>query len=233
MDNNINPNPTNRRHFTSDYNFFDETNKMFSPSHCDCYRPPISWQNGQIENRYYYDLKHHFNVTYYIYYGHDKLQGHWADNGDSDDFRRPRNESLNSFWSYHIEEFFNHLPSAYHLQPSIVVLNVGIHVPHEEKWRNTAYLEKVARECTKKVPNVIFRTTTWSQLDHIDASQNLPFKHEFRDELMCNYPNMKCMNVSWTRCVSNESYIDDFHYIPEVYNRMARQLMSTLLLDTT
>jgi hypothetical protein len=231
MDADMKPNPTVRHEYSSDYDFYLETNEVFRPnSHCDCYRSEISYHQGQVENRYYYDLQYKINVTYFIYYGHDEIQGHWLDNLDSDEFRTPRKACLNLFWHTRILDFFKRIAPRLTPTPNALIFNVGIHVTKEENWQKYSYLKEVAETGLKVIPHFIFRTTTYSKLDRTDVfNKSLPFQHYSRDSTMCELPNIHCLNFSWTRCLLDEDYIDDFHYKIDTYNRMARQSFSYLI----
>lgn len=153
--------------------------------------------------------------------GNTEIQGHWSDNGDYDYYRQPREGYLNPFWKKHIEEFFNLIPIRWILKPSAVIFNVGIHVKREERWQNEDYAKKVVNASQALAPIFIYRTTTYG----VNDLNETEFSYNFRDHYFCDIPSVRCMNVSWTRCIPANEFIDDFHFIIEPYNKLARQFM--------
>jgi len=225
MTEDIKPNPMYRHGYATNHDFFVNSTALFGPnSHCDCYKSEVYWQ-VPLENRYYYDYNYNFNITFLLFYGEMEAMGHWSDNGDSDHYRSPRESYLNPFWKKHLEAFFPHVASRWIIPYTATVFNVGIHVTDEKmtkKWMNYEYARMIVEAAQKHGPRFIFRTTTYNQ-NHVKKGKE--FEHFERDHLFCSMKGVKCQNVSWTRCIPIKDYIDDFHYIVEPYNRMARQFM--------
>lgn len=242
MRSDIYPDPTFRRKYPSNHDFYINTTALFGPnSYCDCHFANILYK-PLIENRYYWDSSFKFNMTYLLYYGkciwrsshrfvisscvgEPYINGHWADNGDRDIFREPRVDYLEPFWRISIHKFFETIPKSWILKPTAVVFNVGLHVDHVRVWESEEYIRSVVNSSHQTAPIFIYRTTTYD----VRTKYASEFPYEFRDQYFCKLPTVRCMNVSWTRCLPESSYIDHHHFIIEPYNQMARQFMLTWL----
>ena len=154
--------------------------------------------------------------------------GHWADKGDPDHLRVPREFYLAPFWTRNIVQLMQYTATL-EPRPTIIIFNTGIHLMYCRNHRcgfdNPQLIRSVVDAALKTTPHFIYRTTTFGLHDKNQTS----LRHsDNMDTTVCNFRDVVCLNVSWTRCLPDDIYWDEWHFYAEPYNRMIRQLFDII-----
>lgn len=224
------PNIVKEKEWSTWYSYYNGTTTILAPELCDCYRHdsgkitvPVN-----IENRYYFSQKYNFNISYFQYWGWD-IHGHWHDHFDYDFYREPRSFPLAPFWTQpNISTFITNVLPNLKIRPSIILFNAGIWIDEgDTTYFQPDHINHIISSALSVVDRVIYKTTTYTKKlrnDYFDSlgkqSTSFVFPYKAREDLMCSIPGVECFNMSWTRCVNDSYYVDDYHFRASVYNHM-------------
>ncbi len=232
------PNIVKEKEWATWYSFYNGTTTILEPELCDCYRHDV----GKIplpinvENRYYFDYQYNFNISFFQYWGAD-IQGHWQDHGDYDIYRKPFDHPVISFWKKNdISQFFGDVLPNLKIKPSIVLFNAGLWIDESDNnYFQPDHIKNIISSAFKIVPRVIYKTTTYTKdlrnayFSYLQSvTPNFIFPYKAREDLMCSISGVECFNVSWTRCVNNSTFVDDYHFKADIYNHMLVQFENIL-----
>jgi hypothetical protein len=234
----IRPNIVKEKEWPTWFSYYNGTTTILEPELCDCYRHDSGKIPGtvNVENRYYFDYQYNFNISFFQYWG-ESVQGHWQDHGDYDIYRQPFQNPVISFWKKDdISQFFSDVIPMLKIKPSIILFNAGLWIDESDTiYFQPNHINNIISSALKIVPRVIYKTTTYTKKlrnDYFrylqDVSPNFIFPYKAREDSMCGIQGVQCFNVSWTRCVNDSSYIDDYHFKADIYNHMLVQFENIL-----
>lgn len=199
--------------------FFIGSSALLSP-----YEKCISChRHGFFENRVYYDPLLQIRIVYVQFRGNNIDMNRNVDDpnelnlivGDTGDLRA-------------------YFPGINHLD--LIVTNVGYFGFHAS-INPEMYMEKMK----SLAKTLVWKTTTYQDGEYADANwwvdhSNAPANRTEMNDVdyrMCNYPDVLCLDTSWTaKHVRRTSYWDTTHFIEPIYAIFNDQLLTLLNVTT-
>jgi len=199
--------------------FYGVTNAMLYPAeYCDC---TYQGEKVNVENRYYFNEKRNITLSFYSYTGdHRRMHGYWMPGGAATNhqFHAPTHETGPRKWVVNsIQELFTNIIAKLTPKPSVLLLNAG---HWNNKYKEESHRTAVLTIALSHFDRVIWKTTNYLSDHQLPSTAN--------DEA-CNYPRIECMNITWTKDLSQHEYMDLKHNAPEIYSDMNRQFMYQLV----
>jgi hypothetical protein len=218
--------------------FYFQTSRMLQPYElCDCHknaeRPNM--RKYIIENRYYHDPVNRNSVTFFHAYGNERgVQGRvnaedvyttkW--HGDTKEKSLMDHHWSTPTWSHHTwDDLFSDYVAKLNPKPQFAVLNSGQWDSDFGPNEGEAVSKALHESITKLNIKPIWRTTTYDENHEIligDDEVTLT-----TDRYMCELFG-NCLNVSWTKEIDPNNFLDDRHYFEPVYRVMNEQLLDEM-----
>mmetsp|Transcript_21708 Transcript_21708/g.45188 ORF Transcript_21708/g.45188 Transcript_21708/m.45188 type:complete len:354 (-) Transcript_21708:61-1122(-) len=199
--------------------FYAYTDEILRPYEqlCDCARKDNVHQAR--ENRYFYDEMHNNRLVYLQKLGKISFRTSWNishinKHGPQFLVNNPDNFKVAQImnWTDSVEKFVcNLIP-----KPTHFIFNSGWWFDND--FNRLAAQEEIVRALRECNIISVYKTTT------ISKSRN---RIEQSRERMCQMADI-CLNVSWTRFVPQEFYLDEVHFAPPIYSLLNIHLLSML-----
>ena len=194
--------------------FFETTNHMLAPyEDCDC-----SYYGGRFfEHRRYHDVHTNVSVTYLMYRGFF-IEG--TNDTNSLFAPEPKAETAPK-WSVGMEKYLTTMFTP--KKVDVVVVNVGFFGFHE-----SILPEKFITWCQQLSPNVIWKTTTYTQ-DEAKTRNSERDRMDVVDKKMCETPSIHCMDTSWTiKADAKLDYWNSNHFNEPIYSILNDQMIDMI-----
>lgn len=247
ISNNENPNPC-IKHQHKDWLTFFKTiqDNLYPEEYCDCYRIDDNGFRFSSENRYY---KHQIGnnkfiqVSYLQMLGYFPMSGRYSKlNNNSYTFENlhVRMNDTGFLWQGRVFDIFHEIITP--LEPTIIIINAG-HWAHD--FNELHILNRLIQRFHEysnqtNIPlKYIWRTTSYAvngdgshaySKKDIDVNYTSRIRHtkDETDLVVCQSGLIHCLNVSWTKSLWAENYIDNVHFLPSIYHLFNSQLMRYL-----
>ena len=212
------------RTFNSWSDFYITTNEMFSLyEYCECYRDnSLDPGKYMYENRYYYNKARNLSISYIQYFGdHRTLRGHWqpSDNGTNHIHHSPDHASVPFRWEYaHVDDAIVNIATKLQPRPSVLLLNAG---HWSNKWNRHRHRERVFRRILPLFDRVVWKTTNYRR-DHSNSIGT-------HDDHCAGATRFECLDLSWTKYLSESDYWDDIHLQAPIYSDINIQFIHQLV----
>ncbi len=201
------------------------THHMLKPHEqkCDCFRPPGFNQEKGVENRYFYNKRFNNRVVYLTKNGDKEFKTSW---NASDVWNSSHGEGMwanesevnviyRGGWENLVKDYVCKMDP----KPEIFIFNSGLWSKFNlnNHLKNTTIQNTVVQSLKDCGIISVYKTTTQRQVAE--------YEHQ-----LCNLTDL-CYDVSWTRKIPRQHYIDQLHYRPPIYSMLNVQLFSTILTE--
>ena len=211
----MHPNLVEEPQWNNDFNqFFQGVNYALHPyEYCDCNHSGIV----DVENRYYNDTKFdNVSLVYFNFYG-DKVYGRW----------HPYHQNFSHTpWHYYLPDFIKSVVIHLQPKPNVLILNDGAWLfKHKRLLNDKKYFNEVYQTVINSFEIVIWKTTN-AFVDH-----SWSWGSDRMDAKWCQQPKIICLNLSWTKDLVVEDFMDRIHFHSPVYWEITKQTLDILKID--
>lgn len=188
--------------------------------HCDCQSPQVHSVGNSFENRYYRDTKRNIFVSYIEHTGISS-RGRWLPGENYS--KAPQRDTLSvPVWNLTLSLTLKNIVLKLRPKPTGLIITKGY---SHNQLGDVRYVKKIVQEFQPDFEVIIWRTHSYAQTKREEWYQWMGKV----DKLVCAVDGVACLNVSWTRSLGPNEYLDSTHYRADIYHKMNLLLTDILM----